>query len=40
MLSTEREYVKGLVLRYLESQIVAEVLVDLLAKEFAKGLNG
>lgn len=36
MMSAERPYVRELILRHLESKIVAECLVDLLAQEFEK----
>jgi hypothetical protein len=36
MLSTNREYARELILRTLESRIVAECLVDFLAREFRR----
>lgn len=35
-MSADRAYIKELILSHLESKLVAECLVDLLAKEFAK----
>lgn len=36
MISTDRAYAKDLCIQYLESRIVAECLIDLLAREFTR----